>query len=198
MECLETDLQEWVDSNPFLTGIHWTSALEMGIRLINWTLAWQWAGADFDDTTRNKLLRSAALHVSHISRHYSGYSSANNHLVGEAAGVIIGSLGLVDCAKTERWKRKAYQILLRELRLQNGEDGVNKEQALSYQQFVLDFYLITFGCCVQYHVPVPETAYVTMGRMLWFLAACQTAGGEPMTYGDDDDEIGRASWRERM
>ena len=189
LECLEADLQEWVDANPFLTGIHWTSPLEMGIRLINWTLAWQWAGADFDDTTKRKLGRSSALHMSHINRHYSGYSSANNHLVGEAAGVLIGSLGLVECAKTERWKRKAYDILLRELRLQNGEDGVNREQALSYQQFVLDFYLIAFGCCVQYHVPVPETAYVTLGRMLWFLAACQTAGGEPMTYGDDDDGL---------
>ena len=38
-----------------------------------------------------RVLAVAYRHLWDVSRKYSRYSSANNHLVGEAAGVFIGS-----------------------------------------------------------------------------------------------------------
>ena len=38
-------LRSWWSENPFLTGVHWTSGIEAGIRLISWT----WARRLLDD-----------------------------------------------------------------------------------------------------------------------------------------------------
>ncbi len=184
---LEEDLAEWIDANPWCEGIHWTSPLECGIRLINWTLAWQWAGDGFSESTREKLGASAALHLYHINRHYSRDSSANNHAIGEAAGLLAASLHLVHCPTGGAWRDKALGMLLRELDRQNHPDGVNREQSLAYQQFVLDFFLLAFGCCARSGVPVPADAFRQLDRMLRFLAACRTVTGEVMAYGDADD-----------
>lgn len=186
---LEEDLQEWIDANPYCVGIHWTSPLESGIRLINWTLAWQWAGDAFSRVTAEKLNASAALHMYHINRHYSRDSSANNHLIGEASGLLIASIGLLQCDMSEKWREKARRILLIELERQNYSDGVNKEQALSYQQFVLDFFLLDFGFCGWSGIPVPESAFRKLDRMLLFLSDCLTSAGEEMAYGDEDDGL---------
>jgi hypothetical protein len=42
-----------------------------------------------------------------------------------------------------KWQEVAKAILEVEVLKQNTEDGVNREQAISYQQFVLDFLIIS-------------------------------------------------------
>ena len=81
------------------------------------------------------------------SDNYSRYSSADNHLIGEAAGVYVGS------HTWDRWSqtsphagREAKAILEREAVLQFSRDGVNLEQAICYHKFSLQF-LIASGLC---------------------------------------------------
>ncbi len=37
-EAAADQLRSWWRANPFLTGVHWTSGIEAGVRLISW--AW--------------------------------------------------------------------------------------------------------------------------------------------------------------
>ena len=136
LHLLDSQIKSWCEKNPFLHGISWTSAMEQAIRSINWmfTLAFlRKAGTD------NEQLRIGAINmVDYLTKHYSRYSSANNHLLVEATA--IGLAGYAYDYKP--WKGLAIRILTEELNNQNYSDGVNKELSLHYQTFGMEAYLL--------------------------------------------------------
>ena len=120
--------EDWNMKNPFLWGISWTSVMEIAIRCSNY--AWCFlkkAGAP--DKLLVQLQTGIFNMTDYIARHYSRYSSANNHLIVEA--YAIGQTGVLCDYKP--WIDLAVNILTRELHLQNYSDGVNKELSLHYQ-----------------------------------------------------------------
>lgn len=133
---LTEKVEMWCEENPFLHGISWTSAMELAIRSINWMYALAFlraAGAD------NEKLQIGAINmVDYLTKHYSRYSSANNHLLVEATAI-----GIAGCAfHHQEWKDLAIKILTEELDKQNYSDGVNKELSLHYQTFGMEAYLL--------------------------------------------------------
>lgn len=133
---LKGEIARWMEDNPFLHGISWTSAMELAIRSINWmfTLAFlQKAGKDLPE------LRNGIINITdYLTKHYSRYSSANNHLMVEATAI-----GLAGFAFNNRaWQELATLILTEELTMQNYSDGVNKELSLHYQTFGMEAYLL--------------------------------------------------------
>ena len=88
-------LSSWWAANPFLTGVHWTSGIELGLRLIAWTwirrLLDDWpAVADlFDDN--DTAVRQLFWHQQYLAGFRSRGSSANNHVIAEAAGRLVAA-----------------------------------------------------------------------------------------------------------
>ena len=70
---------------------------------------------------------------------FSLHSSANNHLIGEAAGLFIAGVTWPHWKRAALWAETGKRMLEREALAQNAPDGVNHEQAVWYQHFVLDF-----------------------------------------------------------
>lgn len=62
-----------------------------------------------------RLRKPAYLHLWEITRKYSRGSSANNHRIGEAAGVFIASSYFPDLDHDGRWQRESRQILDEEI-----------------------------------------------------------------------------------
>lgn len=133
---LQNTADDWMEKTPFLHGISWTSAMEFAIRSINWMYALafvQKAGMDMP------LLRNGIINITdYLTKHYSRYSSANNHLLVEATA--IGLAGYTFGHKP--WQELAVRILTEELPKQNYSDGVNKELSLHYQTFGMEAYLL--------------------------------------------------------
>ena len=187
MEKFEQLLSGWMDQNPFMKGVNWASSLELGIRLINWTICWHLVGEDVRPELKKRWLESVYLHCWFIDRNMSKFSSANNHLIGEAAGLFIGSVAMPRFKDSLRWRKKAHRILIRECGKQNYPDGVNKEQATSYQQFVLDFLTLSGLAGQANGVDFPTEYWGIVEKMLTCLAAMEDAGGNLPGFGDDDD-----------
>ncbi|MDP4179705.1 MAG: alginate lyase family protein [Bacillota bacterium] len=179
-------LKEWIDQNPFLKGVNWTSSLELGIRLINWTICWHLLSDNIETDLKQRWLTSIYQHCWFISRNFSLYSSANNHLIGEAAGLFAACSALPKFKNSEIWREKAYNILLRECEKQNYNDGVNKEQAVSYQQFVLDFLLISGIIGKVSGKSFPEEYWHKLEKMLEYLASIENISGVFPQIGDED------------
>ena len=77
-----------------------------------------------------------------IAGNLSRFSSANNHLIGEAAGVYVAASTWPLWPQMREWGERCRAILEEECHRQNAPDGGNREQAFGYQTFVLDFLLI--------------------------------------------------------
>ena len=102
-------LRSWWQENPFLSGIHWTSGIELGVRLIS--LAWirrlldDWPGVA-DLFERNGLaVRQIRWHQQYLAAFRSRGSSANNHVIAEAAGQLVASCAFPWFPESERWRR---------------------------------------------------------------------------------------------
>ncbi len=86
-------LNGWLDACPFGFGMPWRSGLELGVRLINWVWALDLiTPADvLAPVAWRRVLQAVDLHLWQILRTFSAGSSANNHLIGEAAGAFVAA-----------------------------------------------------------------------------------------------------------
>ena len=194
---LRQHLESWFAVCPFGMGPNWTSALEVAIRLINWSVAWQLLGGTHSplfrgrqgERLRQRWLESVHQHAQFVRGHLSLHSSANNHLIGEASGLFIAALAWPHWPCAREWMTEAKAILEREASLQIAPDGVNREQSTSYQQFVLELLLFTL-LAGKANGQWFSVAYESrIEAMLEFLASIMDAGGNVPMLGDADDGV---------
>jgi hypothetical protein len=178
----------WLDQSPFGYGMNWRSPLELAIRAINWIWALDmtreagtWAGA-----AGARIRQALALHIWEVSRKYSRGSSANNHLIGEAAGVFVASMYCRNWPGAAERAAESRAILEREILLQSNEDGGTREQATGYHLFVLQFYLATGLVARRAQADFSDAYWRRYERMLEF-ASTLTEGGPLPMIGDADD-----------
>lgn len=190
-------LETWFASCPYRMGPNWSSALEPAIRLINWSAAWQLLGGAHSPVFntadghcfRGRWLESVHQHARFVRGHFSRFSSANNHLVGEATGLFIAALSWPFWPDARRWLMESTVILEREAVLQNGPDGVNREQAVSYQQFELDLLLLALLAGRANGIELAAAFESRIEAMLEYLASIIDVGGNIPMFGDSDDGI---------
>lgn len=198
LDALEQNLRSWLEQCPPLTGPNWTSSLELGIRLINWSLIWQLVGGErsaiFEGDAGQRLradwLGSIHAHCRTIERHLSRHSSANNHLIGELAGLYVGAVTWPCWKESWDWQQLAQAELEAEAQTQFSRDGVHREQAFGYHIFVCEF-LFVAGLLAQtggQQLQAFSRAYwASLQRALRFLRSVRDVGGNLPAVGDADD-----------
>lgn len=137
---LEGAFEDWIKNNMFLKGVNWSSSMEIALRAYQWLIVLHILKDEQSDSFKVKVSRCILASIDYVMNNLSLYSSANNHLILEAA--ISSIIGL--CFKdvyNQNWFEEGYSILKKEVKNQFHEDGVNKEQALHYQGFVTDMML---------------------------------------------------------
>jgi hypothetical protein len=188
-DALAEHLDSWFFACPYGYGPNWASALEAALRLISWSAAWQLLGAELEkhQDFRGRWLKSIYQHAQFIRGWLSLHSSANNHLIGEATGLFVAGLAWPHWPAARGWVATGKAILEREALAQNAPDGVNREQAVWYQHFVLDFLvtaLLAGKANGQWFSPDYESR---LEAMLDFLASVMDTGGNVPMIGDADD-----------
>jgi hypothetical protein len=192
---LREQLDSWFIACPFRMGVNWSSSLEAALRLINWSAAWQlvggmesalFAGAE-GAAFRHRWLVSVYQHAEFISGHLSLHSSANNHLIGEVAGLYIAGACWPHWPRAAQWRSRGKEILEREALLQNAPDGVNREQAVSYQQWELDLLLIPLLAERANGGDFAPSYVKRIEAMLVYIASIMDVNGNVPMIGDADD-----------
>jgi hypothetical protein len=132
-------LRSWLEQCPPADGPNWKSGLELGIRLINWSLIWQLLQGDVDADLRTAWLASIRAHCTLIAARLSRHSSANNHLIGELAGLYVAACTWPCWPASLAWRAQARRELEEQMQAQFHDDGVHREQAFAYHGFCCDF-----------------------------------------------------------
>jgi hypothetical protein len=187
-------LRSWWRENPFLSGIHWTSGIELGIRLIS--LAWirrlldDWPDAA-DLFERNALaLRQIRWHQQYLAAFPSRGSSANNHVIAEAAGQLVASCAFPWFRESERWRRQSALLLERELLRNTFPSGIGRELASDYQCFVAE---LGFVAAVEAEASGYPLSPATWGRLCAMADSAAAIVDErlrPPRQGDSDEGRG--------
>lgn len=199
-------LQHWVASNPPYFGWNWTSALETGLRLIQFTwidalLTGAMEAAPANSATGKPAPQSAvndpraALarvraqmllpHLWFTWRDRSFGSSANNHLIGELAGLIVAFARWPDLTRWAAPLAKLQVAWETEVLRQFATDGGNREQALNYHLFTFEFcWLARLALLANGRSVLPE-AEDRLRTAANYFSAVQTPR-QQWDYGDSD------------
>jgi hypothetical protein len=190
-------LSSWFDQCPYPNGVHWTSSLELAVRLVNWSFAWQLI--DGDDSAlfhgeegarlKARWLASIYQHCHFICGYFSRYSSANNHLFGEYMGLFMASVVWPLWPESKHWQRIAHLGLEHEARAQNFDDGVNREQAIYYHHEVMDMMLLCERAGTAAKIKFSDAYMRTLEQMAEFLHAIMDCAGNVPMIGDADDAL---------
>lgn len=187
-------LQSWWDDNPFLSGIHWTSGIELGLRLIAWVwtrrLLDGWAPVRGLFEQNPVFLRQLRHHHEYLAAFPSRGSSANNHLIAEAAGQFTAASAFDVFPESAAWRDRAGRTLTTALADQVHPSGLHKELATEYHGFVLELALVAAVEGEVHGHGLGDPTWHTLCRMTDCLAAILDGAGRPPRQGDADDGHG--------
>ena len=187
-------LRSWWRENPFLSGVHWTSGIEIGIRLIS--LAWirrlldDWPGVADLFEGNGLAVAQIRWHQRYLARFRSRGSSANNHVIAEAAGQLAASCAFGWFPESERWRRQSARLLEDELIRNTFSSGINRELASDYHGFVAELGLFAAVEAAAADRPLGTAAWQRLAAMTDCAAALADERLRPPRQGDGDE--GRA------
>jgi hypothetical protein len=191
---VDEQLRSWWRENPFLSGVHWTSGIELGIRLISLTwirrLLAGWSGVA-DLFERNELaVRQIRWHQQYLAAFRSRGSSANNHVIAEAAGQLVASCAFPWFAESGRWRQRSARLLESELERNTFPSGIGRELASDYQCFVAELGLLAAVEAETSDRPLSAATWQRLCAMADSSAALVDERMRPPRQGDGDE--GRA------
>ena len=187
-------LRSWWRQNPFLSGVHWTSGIETGLRLIAWVwvrrLLSGWAQVAQHFEGNEEARAQIWWHQQYLANFRSRGSSANNHVIAEAAGLLVSALAFDWFAESPGWRDDAARILEEELERNTFQSGVNREMAFDYHGFVLELGVVAAVEAEWARHPLSDELWALLARMFDVIAATVDVTLRAPRYGDGDD--GRA------
>jgi hypothetical protein len=136
---------------------------------------------------RGRWLRSIYQQVRMVATNLSGYSSANHHLIGEAAGIYVAASTWPLWPQMGEWGERGRTVLEEECLRQNAPDGGNREQAFGYQFFVLDFLLMAGMAARARGEDFSPLYWRRVEAMIEFVASLTDVAGRLPMVGDGDD-----------
>jgi len=187
-------LRSWWRENPFLSGVHWTSGIEIGIRLIS--LVWirrlldQWPGVQELFERDEVAVQQILWHQQYLAVFRSRGSSANNHVIAEAAGQLAACCAFGWFSESDRWRQDSARLLERELLRNTFPSGIDRELASDYQSFVTELGLLAGVEARAAGHPLSDEAWQRLAAMVDSGAALLDATLRPPRQGDGDE--GRA------
>jgi hypothetical protein len=180
-------LDGWLDQNPYLRTIHWTSGIEVGIRSVNLIfthLVLNNTGvltSKSDILIKNLILRNYQF----LKNHLSLYSSANNHLVAELTGLVIIS-SYFDSKNLKEQRSRWVKLLYQEILNQTNIDGVNMELSTHYHAEVTDHFFNALLFIKNYGDTIPENVLDRFKQMFVFLDHVEYQNNKTI-FGDNDE-----------
>jgi hypothetical protein len=181
-------LMHWAKTNPPFTGLNWTSGLETGIRLVQYTWIDALLLAAGTDPQKLDEVRRVILppHQWYTWRYRSFGSSANNHLLGELAGVILANARWPGLEKISASLREIQPNFEHEVRAQFAPDGGNREQGLGYHLFSWEFCWQSVLALEASGLPVSPAVHERLGKGEEFFVNMKQPNST-WDFGDSDD-----------
>ncbi len=190
-------LMDFFRHHPGPAGTAWASALELGLRLVALAQGLPLVAATEAFAASDlALLKLVDRHARRLAADLSlDKVVRGNHLLGELAGLVAAG-HLVPGARDRWWgPHPAQAVLEAEILRQFHPDGVNVEQSLTYEKFILEFLAVAGRLAALRGAALADPVAHRMLAAAAHLEAATLPGGDLPRVGDCDSGRG-ADWGE--
>lgn len=185
------EINDWIDNNPPLFGINWTSPMEVAIRAVNWIWGYYFFrdSPELSDRFLLKFLKSLLVHGRHIrsnlERTWTGMNT--NHYLSNLVGLVYLGIMFPEFKEAEQWRNFGVRELIKEMAKEVYADGVDYEGSISYHRLVSELFLSTTLLCLRNGITFPTGYMERLERMLDFIRHYVKPDGTAPQIGDNDD-----------
>jgi hypothetical protein len=184
---IEETIGSWHASNPPFRGLAWNSGIECALRAISLIVVASLAGDRLSNETIARIREILAAHAFWLRRFPSRFSSANNHLVAEAAGELILAIAMPELSRAFALETEARRALEAEASRQILADGMGAEQSPTYGAFTAELLLLAAIAARGSDKPLSAIVDQRLGQFARFVGWIADASGAVPAFGDDDE-----------
>ncbi len=182
--------EQFVRLNPLNYGENWMSAQEVALRLIGLIFAAQ-VFRDSPLSTPQRITRLTAAMIDHACRVAAtpAYARAqnNNHLLSEAAGLILAAHVLPEWTQAPSWRRSGWRRFNRAVIKQIGADGEYIQHSVNYHRLALHLALLVQRAARLEDYPFPVEVLRRLGLAAhWLAGVMDETSGAAIQLGHHD------------
>jgi len=190
VEAFVRHLRSWLAGNPPWETIHWSSPMEVAIRLASWVWAYHFFAdsASFDAEARVDFTRGVLLQAELVAENleYFGRRSGN-HYLADLVGLLFAASAFPELRSASRWRRIALRGLVEQAQSQVHEDGVHFEDSVHYHRLALEMLLAAALLCDRTGGALPASFWQRLEAMLDYSRHYTKPDGHAPRFGDADD-----------
>ena len=146
LAAVEGCLESWYEANPPFRGLGWACGIEVALRAISLLVVSSLCAQELSPASIVRMRALLAASLVWLNRYPSRFSSANNHLIAEAAAQYLICLAMPDLPSATAHRAKARYTLEEEATRQFHADGVPAEQSPSYGAFSAELLFLCHNC----------------------------------------------------
>jgi len=133
-------VKSWFEQNPPEHGVNWYSNLEVALRAIGWLEVLALDRSNLGQPLRRELISALYQAGHHLERDlpYTLSTMRNNHLLGDALGLLAIGRSFPGDRAARRWNRVGQRLFEYQVKRQFADGGSSVEDSLSYHRFALE------------------------------------------------------------
>ncbi len=187
LNLIEDVIASWHEANPPFRGVAWASGIECALRAISLIVVASLAGEKLSRDTVRRIREILAAHAFWIARFPSRFSSANNHVVAEAAGELLIALAMTELPDAAEREAVARAVLEQEAARQILPDGAGAEQSPTYGAFTAELLLLSAFAARAADRRLGRTVEQRLSQFARFISWIADGKGRTPAIGDDDE-----------
>jgi len=183
-------LASWYEANPPNFGANWVTAMEAGIRAINITVALSMfrSSPNFTNEALELVLKTLLAHGRFIRSNLEfSYRTTSNHYLSDLIGLFVIGTCAPELRESGRWRSFSAQRLVKEMKRQVLEDGVDYEGSTGYHRLVLEIFALFFSLAQTTALVIDAGFQTLLKRMFAFVQSYTKPDGTAPLIGDSDD-----------
>ncbi|HKA23042.1 MAG TPA: alginate lyase family protein [Blastocatellia bacterium] len=183
-------LASWYEANPPNFGANWVTAMEAGIRAVNIAAAFAMfrSSPNLTNEAVELILKMLLAHGRFIRSNLEfSYRTTSNHYLSDLIGLFVIGTCVPELQESGRWRSFSASRLLKEMKRQVLEDGVDYEASTGYHRLVLEIFALFFSIAQSTALTVDEEFTGLLRAMFEFVQSYLKPDGTAPTIGDSDD-----------
>ena len=183
-------LASWYEANPPNFGANWVTAMEADIRAVNVTIALAMfrSSPSLTNEAVELILKMLLAHGRFIRSNLEfSYRTTSNHYLCNLIGLFVIGTCVPELQESGRWCSFSASRLLKEMKRQVLEDGVDYEGSTGYHRLVLEIFALFFSLAESTALVIEDAFRALLRAMFEFVQTYLKPDGTAPNIGDSDD-----------
>lgn len=184
-------IKDWIQLNKYGNGPNWMNAMEVAIRVVNWSITFDVLRDVFQEKKYEnfikKWLKSIDQHTYYIVSNLEYGPIISNHYLSDIVGLLYVSQYFPELSLSKKVEKIALRGLEECMRRQVYDDGVDFESSISYHRLVTELFGNAALLCKKRNIILSNIFLEKLKKMFMFVWNYTKPNGLAPQIGDNDN-----------